>query len=190
MYFSPDVEATTKDDLISDRIARDAEEAAENTLPPQRGQLKKMVLAKKSLQAEPHTMQCDMGFLKMVLARDKSYIVRWCAKSKKWPLIVICEWANHAEVMHRLWEEAETRGMTKAKLVEKKNKMKSTLATAKKPSMNTMTKATTQTGEIDKSGLATMASRLRSDGAVDNDEDDTGDVSASMLPPWWNDVLD
>ena len=189
IYFSPDFDATTKDDLNSDRIAREAEEAASTTLPPQRGQLKKMALTKKPAGRAP-TMQCDLGFLKLTIARDKSYIVRWCAETRKYPLIVICAWANHAEVMHRLWAEAKAPGMTKPKLVEKKNKMKRTLGIAKKPSMNTGTKATTKTEDFDEAGLAAMSSQFRPGRVEDNDEDDTGYVDENMLPPWWNECSD
>ena len=101
--------AVGEDEDKADRILMEAMAASSSALPPQRGGLKHMIAKKPAARAP--TIDAHMGLLKLILAKEQTYILRWDQASRKWPLVVGCNWANHCEAGWLLWEMAQKRSI-------------------------------------------------------------------------------
>lgn len=193
---------SAKNFMTDDRIRREAEASSnEAALPASRGALKKMVMKKPAGKAP--TTQCSMGLIKLILARDQTYIVRWNPDSNKWPLVVGVNWHNHTDIGWKLWTLAQKKGMTKERLQKLKANMKTPdMKCLRRPSKRQKIGEPNNDDaplEIDEQALAQQALAIPQDGDDDDDQDmnslaDDDDETAKYddddveTPAWWNEL--
>ena len=98
--------------------------AAQHPLPPGRGILKSLVMKRPAARGlAPTADSVALGRIKLMLCRDKSYVLAFNPATKKWPLVVEAKCAYHHEIAQELFRRAQHEALDKAAMIELRTKL-------------------------------------------------------------------